>query len=193
MCGLIGIIETLQKFSYTNPITKFTAFEPYWIRLALFAHAKHSLCTLTLLYPGAGGNFIGTLIHFECLDMVICEQRFLSLYTRAAIEVEAFLPASLKHLELFDRHCQRGGLLAGCDEKVSWARDTIKHDVGAKSRRLGNLEFLNFHQAVDLDLELYQQFLHGGELYILCVDAGIDFALLECVCIPEIRFCRRSS
>ena len=100
MFQLLESIKGLKRFSYVKPDEKLDPFEPFWMRTALLANAKHSLETLRIIYSQAKrGNFLGTFRGFTALreletniHLLILEAHFDGLAD--------LLPASIEKVHL---------------------------------------------------------------------------------------------
>lgn len=184
---LLELFAGLQSFSYTHLHYKEAQFQLFSIKNALLAYTKHSLRSLTLLYPSFDPHDVGTCIRslrgFRCLETLVCEELFLCCDVSCVVDPDLLLPASIKTLQLFDRDCAR-------KDPIEWAHHTTKEIIEARSGRLEKLETFKIHHANDgsskSSLELLEASLTG-----LCWDAGISFEMLKCACTDEDHDCWR--
>lgn len=172
MFQLLESIRGLKRFVYVNPLERegFTQFEPFWMRVALLAHAQHSLESLKILYPWSRellGNFrdFTALRELETSIHLIC-------WTSYDTVVD-LLPASIEKLHL---HI---GDPALCPDELSLV--TISALVGdlekAKSQLLPNLRVLKLsfkhgirHSQADKDdIESLKE---------TCRDVGIELTIV---------------
>ena len=105
MFQLLESIKGLKRFSYVEPDERLDPFEPFMMRSALLAHARHSLETLRILSSQTHkGNLLGSFRGFTALQEL---ETNLSLLIRDAQfdELADLFPASIEkvHLHIGDK------------------------------------------------------------------------------------------
>lgn len=102
---LLESVKSLRIFSYVEPNEEICPYEPFWIRAALLAHAKHSLESLkilpsqTLSHQKDEEQLIGTFREFRALKELEINLRLL-LPRFALYELTGLLPASIEKFYL---------------------------------------------------------------------------------------------
>lgn len=141
MSELLESIKALKKFSYMEPGIGFYIFDPFWMRAALLAHAKHSLESLTITFSQTEGNLLGTLCDFTALRELETNIHLLIRETRVE-KLPDLLPTSIEQL-----HLHMGGLRF-CNSVPS----LIKSFVQEKSQRLPNLRAIKLSWEAEMGI-----------------------------------------
>ena len=142
MFQLLESIRGLKRFSYVEPDEELDPFEPFLMRSALLAHAKHSLETLRIIFiQTKEGNLLGTFRGFTALRELETNLRLIIFPTKFD-EVADLLPASIEKVHLHigvNRSCECVSLLVETFPK-------------AKSQRLPNLKTLTLSSDAGIGL-----------------------------------------
>ncbi len=141
MFEILESIKALKKFSYMEPVIGFYIFDPFWMRAALLAHAKHSLEPLTITFSQTEGNLLGTLCDFTALRELETNIHLLIRETRFE-KLPDLLPTSIEQL-----HLHMGGHRF-CNSVPS----LIKSFVQEKSQRLPNLRALKLSWEAEMGI-----------------------------------------
>lgn len=141
MLQLLESIKGLKRFSYAEPDEELDPFEPFLMRSALLAHAKHSLETLRITFSQTTeGNLLGTLRGFTTLRELETNLPLLTLRTHVD-ELANLLPASIEkvHLHVGDWCKEPSGQ---GDRKCDSISALVEIFQKAKSQLLLNLKTL---------------------------------------------------
>ena len=97
---LLQSIKALRIFSYEKPDDDYAPFEPFWMRIALLAHAKHSLESLKILSPKMlECELLGSLREFTALKKLETNTGLL-IRTHEIDKLAKHLPASIEKVDL---------------------------------------------------------------------------------------------
>ena len=145
---ILGGFKALKRFAYLEPAAS-QDFDPFWIRAALVAYARHSLEQLIIQYPGAykGQGCMGDLWGFKRLRTLETEYNFLVepghydvMYAAEYRHTVAnALPGTLQELVLcgngFDLHDQVGPSI----------HSLVEAKINGHLASLNKLEYRLFH------------------------------------------------
>ncbi len=159
----------LKTFNYMEPNENSCQFEPFWIRAALLANAKHSLESLIMLSRKTQGDEeLGTFREFTALKELETNVRLLMYWTTTVpfCKFADLLPASIENLYLHARDSSSG-------EKVPILVEEI---VKTKSQLIPKLRELKFK------LKPENALLQGPEslmesLEEKCREVGLDLII----------------
>ena len=166
LAQLLDSIEGLKVFSYVDLHVRFREFNPFWIRTALLANAKHSLEYLKIR-SAEFDQVIGTLRGFTALTDLETNSQLLC--DRFDIHIFVYrLPSSIEKIHLHT------SLHEGLDIVSSLVEEIVK----AKSRLIPRLKALKF------TMDLVSRTIQKGRSMIealeeKCQNAGIELTFVD--------------
>ena len=164
---LLESIKGLKKFSYVHPDEMFCRFEPFWIRVALLANAKHTLQSLKILPPLMHEHeLLGTLREFEALKELETNVRLLS-HCAEFERLADLLPASIETIDLDTRDNETCNILPSLVVEI----------VKAKSQHVPHLKALKLRTEPEVGT------MQGGRSLVepleeLCRNVGIELTFV---------------
>ena len=165
---LLETVKGLKVFSFVQPNKTLCRFEPFWIRSALVANAKHSLEYLKILPLWTQEcGFLGTLRGFTALKEVEVNVRLLCRWP-AFDRLAHLLPSSIEKLNLDIRY----------DMVHSYVPIIVEGIIKAKSRLTPHLK------ALKLTTNSGNRTIEEGRSMIKalkeeCHNAGIELTFVE--------------
>lgn len=127
-------IKGLKKFSYVNPDETFCQFEPFWIRVALLANAKHTLESLKILSPLTHEHeLLGSLREFTTLKELETNIRLLGHWDEFD-KLADLLPTSLETIDLDTRENETCNILPRLVEEI--VKGKLQHVSRLKTLKL---------------------------------------------------------
>ena len=115
-------IKGLKRFSYVHPDEIFCRFEPFWIRVALLANAKHTLESLKILsHLTHEHELLGTLHEFTSLKELETNLRLLSHWDEFD-KLADLLPTSIETIDLDTRDNETCNILPSLVVEIANAK-----------------------------------------------------------------------
>ena len=115
-------IKGLKRFSYVHPDEIFCRFEPFWIRVALLANAKHTLESLKILsHLTHEHELLGTLHEFTTLKELETNVRLLSHWDDFD-KLADLLPTSIETIDLDTRDNETCNILPSLVVEIANAK-----------------------------------------------------------------------
>ena len=165
---LLETVKGLKVFSYVAPSKMFCRLEPFWIRNALLANAKHSLEYLRILPLGTQSfGFLGALRGFTALKKVEIDIRLLCRWP-AFDKLADLLPISIEKLYLDTRYYVIYDIVQRIVEGV----------VKAKSKLIPHLKALEFRTNLG-DSTIQEGRSMIGPLEEKCQKVGIELTFMR--------------
>ena len=164
---LLDNITGLKKFTYMERDKMFCRFEPFWVRAALLATAKHSIECLKILSPRTQEKRrLGTLRGFTALKELETDLSLL-MHHNSYFDLAKLLPASIEKLYLHARDIKP-------DSNISII---VQEIMEAKSQLVPNLKVLKIRTKIRTKHEM--AFLQEGKtltktLEETCRDGGVE-------------------
>lgn len=164
---LLESIKGLKRFSYVEPHELLCRFEPFWIRVALLANAKHSLESLKILSPPTHEHeLLGTLREFTSLKELKTNARLLGDPDELD-KLADLLPASLE--KIYQDTCDF--------EAYKIVPSLVGGIVKAKSKLIPRLESLKLR--TNFEKGAIQEYRNCIEpLVEMCQNVGIKLAFV---------------
>ena len=137
LCQLLQSIKALRIFSYEEPDERYTPFEPFWMRVSLLAHAKHSLESLKILYPKMQeGELLGSLREFTALKKLETNIRLL-IRAGEIDKLAKQLPASIEIVDMHNGDFGRFELISGLVMSITKAKSLLIPNLRVLKIRTG--------------------------------------------------------